>query len=104
MKVEDYQKLLELVCNRQDYLLTHGLWDGKEYKHMERLKVKLKKKTKRNEENITMKEVSMLLLAMMIGFAGGTGMFALILHYCNGNEKICFNGDRRFWSKCRSMC
>ena len=48
MKVEDYQKLLELVCNRQDYLLTHnGLWDGKEYKHMERLKVKLKKKTKK---------------------------------------------------------
>lgn len=34
-----------------------------------------------------MKEVLMLLLAMMIGFAGGTGMFALILHYCNGNEK-----------------
>lgn len=47
MKVEDYQKLLELVCNRQDYLLTHGLWDGKEYKYMERLKVKLKKKTKK---------------------------------------------------------
>lgn len=47
MKVEDCQKLLELVCNRQDYLLTHGLWDGKEYKHMERLKVKLKKKTKK---------------------------------------------------------
>ena len=34
-----------------------------------------------------MKEVLMLLLAMIIGFAGGTGMFALILHYCNGNEK-----------------
>ena len=30
-----------------------------------------------------MKEVLMLLLAMIIGFAGGTGMFALILHYCN---------------------
>lgn len=34
-----------------------------------------------------MKEVLMLLLAMIIGFAGGTGMFALILHYCKGNEK-----------------
>nr|DAP33310.1 MAG TPA: hypothetical protein [Caudoviricetes sp.] len=34
-----------------------------------------------------MKEVLMLLLAMIIGFAGGAGMFALILHYCNGNEK-----------------
>lgn len=34
-----------------------------------------------------MKEVLMLLLAMIIGFAGGTGMFALILHYCNGNAK-----------------
>ncbi len=34
-----------------------------------------------------MKEVLMLLLAMIIGFAGGTGMFALILHYCNSNEK-----------------
>lgn len=34
-----------------------------------------------------MKEVLMLLSAMIIGFAGGTGMFALILHYCNGNEK-----------------
>lgn len=37
-----------------------------------------------------MKEVLMLLLAMIIGFAGGTGMFALILHYCNGNEKHTF--------------
>ena len=37
-----------------------------------------------------MKEVLMLLLAMIIGFAGGTGMFALILHYCNGNEKSHF--------------
>ena len=86
MKQKEYQKLLELVCNKQDSLLAHGLWDSEEYKLMERLKVKLKKK-KRNEENITMKEVLMLLLAMMIGFAGGTGMFALILHYCNGNEK-----------------
>ena len=34
-----------------------------------------------------MKDVLMWLLAMIIGFAGGTGMFALILHYCNGNEK-----------------
>ena len=34
-----------------------------------------------------MKEVLMLLLAMIIGFAGGIGMFALILHYCKGNEK-----------------
>lgn len=34
-----------------------------------------------------MKEVLMLLLAMIIGFAGGAGMFALILHYCNGNKK-----------------
>ncbi len=34
-----------------------------------------------------MVEVLMLLVAMIIGFAGGTGMFALILHYCNANEK-----------------
>lgn len=34
-----------------------------------------------------MGEVIMLLVAMIIGFAGGTGMFALILHYCKGNEK-----------------
>lgn len=34
-----------------------------------------------------MGEVIMLLVAIIIGFAGGTGMFALILHYCNGNEK-----------------
>ena len=43
MKQKEYQKLLELVCNKQD----HGLWDSEEYKLMERLKVKLKKKTKK---------------------------------------------------------
>ena len=40
-------KLLELVCNKQDSLLAHGLWDSEEYKLMEHLKVKLKKKTKK---------------------------------------------------------
>nr|DAP33311.1 MAG TPA: hypothetical protein [Caudoviricetes sp.] len=28
-------------------MLAHGLWDSEEYKLMERLKVKLKKKTKK---------------------------------------------------------
>lgn len=47
MKQKEYQKLLELVCNKQDRLLAHGLWDSEEYKLMEHLKVKLKKKTKK---------------------------------------------------------
>lgn len=49
MKQKEYQKLLELVCNKQDSLLTHGLWDSEEYKQMERLKVKLKKKVKKTK-------------------------------------------------------
>ena len=49
MKQKEYQKLLELVCNKQDSLLAHGLWDSEEYKLMERLKVKLKKKTKKKQ-------------------------------------------------------
>ena len=35
MKQKEYQKLLELVCNKQDSLLAHGLWDSEEYKQME---------------------------------------------------------------------
>ena len=49
MKQKEYQKLLELVCNKQDSLLAHGLWDSEEYKQMERLKVKLKKKVKKTK-------------------------------------------------------
>lgn len=35
-----------------------------------------------------MKEVLMLLLAMIIGFAGGAGMFALILHYAMATKNL----------------
>lgn len=34
-----------------------------------------------------MGEVLMLLVAMIVGFAGGVGVFALILNCCNDNDE-----------------
>lgn len=47
MKTHEYKLLLKLVCDRQSSLLQTGQWQNLEYKDLEHIKIRLKKKLKK---------------------------------------------------------
>lgn len=47
MKKHEYELLLKMVCDRQSSLLQTGQWHNSEYKDLEHIKIRLKKKLKR---------------------------------------------------------
>ena len=44
MKRHEWQLLFKLVCDRQTELLKYNLWDRSEYKDLEHIKIRLKRK------------------------------------------------------------
>ena len=51
-----------------------------------------------------MGEVLMLLVAMIVGFAGGVGVFALILNCCNDNDEKSVSTEIDDFGKSSEVC
>lgn len=49
MKKREWELLFKLICSEQDKLLKQGLWNTSQYKDLEHIKIRLKKKLKRDK-------------------------------------------------------
>ena len=52
MKKREWELLFKLTCNEQDKLLKQGLWNTAQYKDLEHIKIRLKKKLKRDKGQV----------------------------------------------------
>lgn len=49
MKKREWELLFKLICKEQELLLKQGLWHTPQYKDLEHIKIRLKKKLKRDK-------------------------------------------------------
>lgn len=49
VKKQEWELMFKLTCDEQDKLLKQGLWNTPQYKDLEHIKIRLKKKLKRDK-------------------------------------------------------